>query len=100
MNNNPLITLYGGVILRYLLVIIFSHLGLEKAEQEKLLSPEAIGYLLIAITTIGYGLYRTLKRKLEQRTALAMPKGTTEEHLKEIVKEMPITATLTTNPKK
>ena len=99
MNNNPLITIYGGVLLRYLLAIIFAHLGIEKAEQEKLMSPEAIGYLLVAITTISYGVYRTLMRKLKQKQALEMPKGTSQEHLNEVVKDLGMKAILTTNPK-
>ena len=99
MNNNPLITIYGGVLLRYLLAIVCAHLGLEKAEQESLMSPEAIGYLLGALITIGYGIYRTLSRKLKQRQALELPKGSTQEHLNEVVNDLGIKAVLTTNPK-
>ena len=97
---NDLIKIYGFVALRYIIVAICTHLGIEKAQQDSLLTPEALGLLRTAITTIGYGIYRTLVTKLRQRTAQTLPANVSEDRVKQMVNDMPLSAKLTATPTK
>ena len=95
---NDAAKIYLGVLFRYAIVIICTKLGIDKAEQEKLIDPEAIGFLVAAALTIGYGLYRTLKSKLAQKVAAELPAGVPMSTVKAEVKEQPLSAVLTTKP--